>query len=206
MNRGDIRRFVVLLLFVLAAGLYIQYGPHTWLDSTRQSLAPDQGWLRSTEPRPLPNLTFHYGNGRQVQLSDFRGKFLLLNVWASWCTPCVKEMPALDRLQAERGARDFEVIALSIDREGLPAVEAFFQKTGIRHLKVYVDPSSNISATFAVSAIPTTLLIDVDGREIARTAGAREWDDPRMIEFLDRILRPDNPGDFTPKNSHEGNR
>jgi thiol-disulfide isomerase/thioredoxin len=188
MSRGDRSRFAVLLLFILAAGLYMQYGPHTWPDGTRQSTEPDQGWLRSVEPQLLPDLSFLDGKGREVRLSDFRGKFLLLNIWATWCTPCIKEMPALDRLQAGRGARDFEVIALSIDREGLPAVEAFFRKTGIRHLQVYVDPGNNTSAIFAVSAIPTTLLIDRAGRELARTSGSRNWDDPRMIDFLERYL------------------
>src|SRR3546814_10498536 len=86
--------------------------------------------FRST-PRPLPELTFVDGEGEEMTLKAFDGRFVLLNIWATWCVPCREEMPSLDRLQAGLGGPDFVVVPLSIDREGLPAVKAFYEELGL---------------------------------------------------------------------------
>jgi thiol-disulfide isomerase/thioredoxin len=135
-------------------------------------------------PRPVPEVTFEDGDRRTLSLADFRGKVVLLNIWATWCAPCRREMPTLDRLQAELAGPDFEVVALSIDRKGLPAVQAFYEEIGLETLPIYVDRSGSAQRSLRVLGIPTTLLLDRDSNEIGRLAGPAEWDSPEMVAFL----------------------
>jgi thiol-disulfide isomerase/thioredoxin len=142
-------------------------------------------------PRELPPLRFADGSGTATGLTAFRGKVVLLNVWATWCPPCVKEMPTLDRLQATLGGPDFEIVALSIDEAGTAAVQPFFARLGIRHLHPYVDAFHAASTSLVAAGIPLTLLIDRDGREIARKLGPAEWDRPQTVQLIrDRLNRP----------------
>lgn len=127
-------------------------------------------------PRALPDIEFKDREGKDLRLSHFKGKVVLLNVWATWCPPCRREMPTLDKLQGVLGGKDFEVIALSIDRAGVHAVDAFFMETGVKHLRLYIDQSMAAMRKLAVVGLPTTLLIDREGREVWRYAGAAEWD------------------------------
>lgn len=136
-------------------------------------------------PRPLPPLSFVDGDGAAVTLADFHGRIVLLNVWATWCVPCRKEMPALDRLQGKLEAADFAVVPLSIDHRGRDAVERFYREVGLTSLRLYLDPSGKAPYTINAFGMPTTLLIDRDGRELGRVIGAAQWDDAAM---LSRIL------------------
>jgi len=152
-------------------------------------------------PRAVPTFSFADGDGRPLSLTDFRGRVVLLNVWATWCGPCREEMPTLDRLQAELGGQDFEVVALSIDRAGPRVVTEFYDEIGVEHLAQYIDESANASQQLDAVGLPTTVLIDREGREIARHVGPAEWDTPAMIAFLyrqieskSRALRPGSPG------------
>jgi thiol-disulfide isomerase/thioredoxin len=139
-------------------------------------------------PRPMPPLVFSGGDGRTVRLKDFRGKVIVLNLWATWCAPCRKEMPSLDRLQSRSGGKDFEVVALSVDFAGLQAVRKFYQDFGINHLRLFVDPSSQVLDQVKVLGLPATLLIDRDGREIGRLVGAAEWDSPEMLRLFRGLI------------------
>lgn len=139
-------------------------------------------------PRPMPALVFADGDGRTVRLKDFRGKVIVLNLWATWCAPCRKEMPTLDRLQAGLGGKDFEVVALSVDFTGLQGVRNFYRDFGIRHLRLFVDPSSRVLDQVNVLGLPSTLLIDRDGREIGRLVGAAEWDSPEMLRLFRGLI------------------
>ncbi len=132
-------------------------------------------------PRPLPDVEFKDREGKEVRLSSFKGKVVLLNVWATWCPPCRREMPTLDKLQGLLGGKEFEVIALSIDHAGVHAVEAFFMESGIKHLRLYIDQSMSAMRKLAVVGLPTTLLIDREGREVWRYAGAAEWDNDEWM-------------------------
>lgn len=144
----------------------------------------------SAEPWPLPRLNFLNGGGRAIDLEAFRGKVVLLNIWATWCIPCRKEMPALDRLQAHLGGVNFEVVAVSIDRAGLASVRDFYDELGLRFLAIYIDPSMDISSSLRVVGIPTTLLINREGKEIGRVIGPVEWDSPAVIEAIRKYLPP----------------
>lgn len=138
------------------------------------------------EPRALPELPFQDAQGKPMSLADFRGKVVLLNVWATWCAPCRKEMPALDRVQQQLGGPGFEVVALSIDSGGVAPVRRFYDEIGIRTLAIYVDPSTQAATKLKTIGIPTTLLVDREGRELWRKTGPAEWDGPKHLESLRR--------------------
>jgi thiol-disulfide isomerase/thioredoxin len=141
-------------------------------------------------PRALPSIAFEDEKGTPLTLAHFRGKVLLLNIWATWCPPCRKEMPSLDRLQQQLGGPDFEVVALSIDHEGVSVVKRFFKEIDIRALAIYNDKTVRAGLDLGAVGIPTTLLIDRSGREIGRVAGPAEWDSPEAVETIQRYLIP----------------
>jgi|GEM_PF-305087 len=136
------------------------------------------------QPRSLPPLRFADGAGAPTSLAAFRGKFVLLNVWATWCTPCREEMPTLDHLQATLGGPDFEVVALSIDQAGAPVVQNFFRQIGIKRLHPYMDQFNETTSALGVVGLPLTLLIDRQGREIGRKLGSAAWDAPQIVELI----------------------
>ena len=140
------------------------------------------------QPRPLPEIRFQDEQGHDLTLADFRGRVVLLNIWATWCAPCRNETPTLDRLQAHFGGKDFLVIPLSIDREGVAAVRRFYEKLGFEKLGIYVDPSSKRSRALAIPGLPATLLIDRQGRETARKIGAAEWGGAEMVSLVERTI------------------
>ena len=143
-----------------------------------------QGFILHDEPLDLPEVAFQDGDGGTRRLAEFRGRVVLLNIWATWCGPCRHEMPTLDRLQVALAGADFEVVALSIDRAGVEAVRAFYGEIGIEHLAIYVDQYGSVMNELGLIGLPTTLLIDRTGREIGRLIGPAEWDAPDMLEYL----------------------
>lgn len=147
-----------------------------------------QGLILHPQPKSVPEIQFQDGEGRNLTLADFQGKVVLLNIWATWCGPCREEMPTLDRLQAKLGGPDFEVVALSIDREGIPAITKFFGEVGVKHLTMYLDSSAKAAPVLGAVGLPASLLIDRDGREIGRLIGPAEWDSPGMVEFVRSYL------------------
>ena len=139
-------------------------------------------------PAQVPDLRFQDGFGKDHSLEEFRGKVVLLNIWATWCAPCREEMPALDRLQAQLGGPQFEVIALSIDQQGPAVVRRFFDETGIKVLQLYIDPTAQASFRLATVGVPATLLVDRSGREVWRRVGPAKWDAPEMVQNLSRRI------------------
>ncbi len=140
------------------------------------------------EPRELPRIAFQDGKGRSLTLADFRGKTVLLNIWATWCPPCREEMPSLDRLQKALGGPAFEVVALSIDTGGAAVVERFYKEIGIGALAIYVDSTMRAAGELRTPGVPATLLIDAEGRELGRHAGPAVWDDPEVLKLVARHL------------------
>ena len=142
------------------------------------------------QPVPLPNLRVLDGTGRPVDLASFKGKMVLLNIWATWCPPCRQEMPSLDRLQAQLGGGDFQVVALSVDAgaKALDRVKSFYASEGIKHLAVYLDADAAAIFTLMAGGVPTTLLLDRQGRELGRMSGTAEWDSPQIVKALQALL------------------
>ncbi len=127
--------------------------------------------------KPVPDVVFQDGEGKPVKLSDFRGKTLLLNIWATWCAPCREEMPELDRLQGEMGGDAFQVVALSVDKTGLEQARDFLDNTvKAEHLALFNDPKASANFQLRAVGLPTTLLVDPQGREMGRIAGPAPWD------------------------------
>ncbi|MFC7333007.1 TlpA family protein disulfide reductase [Rhodocista pekingensis] len=150
-----------------------------------ESLAP---FTVTGTPQPAPDFAFTDRDGRPVTLADFRGKVVLLNLWAVWCPPCVKEMPSLDRLQAALGGDDFQVVTLSQDRGGAAQVLPFYEKAGIAHLPVYLDPQTAAMAALKARGLPTTYLIDREGRLLGRLEGEAAWDAPAALDLIRRVI------------------
>lgn len=145
------------------------------------------------DPVPVLTLTFVDASGATRSLADYRGKFVLLNIWATWCVPCRTEMPTLDRLQGLLGGPDFQVLALSIDRGGSEVVQKFFAATGVRNLAINVDTSGQAAFALGILGLPGTLLLDRDGMEIGRLIGPTEWDAPEMLDQLKSVISGQTP-------------
>jgi len=181
-------RSALALLTVLAIGAAV--GAYIWHGTTDKdqsgTVVAAAGTIFATkpEPRSLTHLAFEDDKGRKVTLADFRDKVLLLNLWATWCAPCREEMPALERLQQKLGGRDFEVLALSIDPGGAPAVRRFYDETGVRSLAIYIDPAMRAVSSLHVIGVPTTLLVDRKGREIGRHTGPAQWDAQDTVQAI----------------------
>ncbi|HEV8553772.1 MAG TPA: redoxin domain-containing protein [Casimicrobiaceae bacterium] len=184
----------VMILAASAVGVWVSLGPSgSALMPEVRSAADAQKkfvFIPHALPRPIANVEFEDGLGRKRALADFRGKVVLLNLWATWCGPCRKEMPTLDRLQSQLGGADFEVVALSIDRGGQAVVKSFFDEIGVRALAIYVDATAEAGTKLGILGVPTTLLLDGAGREIGRVTGPAEWDGPEVIDTIRRYLPP----------------
>ncbi len=135
-------------------------------------------------PEALPAVAFAGADGAPKSLSDWRGKVVLFNIWATWCVPCREEMPMLDKLQAELGGENFEVVAVNIDRGGSGKAAKFLTETGASNLELYTDPSGKLFSVVRAVGMPTTLLIDRDGREIGRLVGPADWGSPEAVALI----------------------
>lgn len=133
-------------------------------------------FVTKKSPEALPDITFNDAAGKELKLSDFKGRTVLLNLWATWCAPCREEMPALNRLQQELGSDAFEVVALSLDRQGLAASKKFLDEVKATALKPYIDATAKQGTALKLVGMPTTILINKDGLEVGRLAGPAEWD------------------------------
>ena len=129
-----------------------------------------------SEPQPVSQIPFTDPEGVEHSLADWEGKYVVVNFWATWCAPCRKEMPGLDRLQAEFGGEDFEVVTIATGRNSLTGIRKFFEETGVTNLPILLDPGSDLARDMAVLGLPITVLLDPEGREIARLRGDAEWD------------------------------
>lgn len=147
-----------------------------------------KGFAVHDPPQPVPEVTFENGDGEPVTLADFHGKVVVLNLWATWCPPCRREMPTLDALQAELGSEHFEVVALSVDRAGPSVVREFFSEQGIEHLGLYIDTSARVLPRLDIRGLPTTLVIDAEGRELARLTGEADWATPAMLDYFRGLI------------------
>ena len=143
-------------------------------------------------PEPAVAISFHGADGKKLDLADFRGRNVLLNLWATWCVPCRAEMPALDRLQARLGGADFEVVAVNIDTSRLERPAAFLHDAGVKSLGRYADPSADSFEALRVAGkalgLPTSLLIGPDGCELAVMAGPAKWDSDDATKLITAMV------------------
>jgi thiol-disulfide isomerase/thioredoxin len=144
-------------------------------------------FIPAATPQPAPAIFFTDTSGQQVALADFKGKFVLVNLWATWCQPCLKEMPSLAALQTRLGSA-LTVLAISEDRGGSDVVAPFVAKLGLDKVKIYLDPKSTVTHAFAVQGLPTSFVIDRDGQVLGKVEGGADWDSDKMRAVLDKLL------------------
>ena len=150
-------------------------------------------WVLEAAPPPVPGFGIRTPEDDLLGPDAFAGRLILMNFWATWCEPCVAEMPSLNSLQAAYADRPMEVVAVSIDRGGMAAVEPFFEKKGLTALRIYLDPTGNTPVLFEARGVPTTILISPDSRILGRLTGDAHWDSPQAHRFVDHFLAETSP-------------
>ena len=145
-------------------------------------------FVKKGAPAPLPDIKFQDTSGKDVTLSSFKGKTVLLNLWATWCQPCREEMPALDRLQQQLGSDKFEVVVLSLDRQGLDASGKFLDEVKAHAVRLYTDVTTKQGLALKLVGMPTTILINKDGLEVGRLAGPAKWDSEDAKKLIEAAM------------------
>ena len=190
-NIATIGLIVVALL--AAAALYIELKPRGSSSAAGPQLVGQMKYFAPAKTLlARPDITWNDAGGRNITLADFEGKTILLNFWATWCAPCIRELPSLNRLQKKLGSDKFAVIALNIDRSGKPAAVPMAKRLKLDALELYLDPSLESSQTLGVQAMPTTYLFDRNGNVLGVFRGAAEWDSQESIDLINYFVeRPD---------------
>jgi thiol-disulfide isomerase/thioredoxin len=188
-NRKDIMRTVIAAaamaaLVAVAAG----FAAVAAGDRPSYNRGTMTAFVMRKEPVALPDIAFKDGKGNPVTLADWRGRVVLINLWATWCAPCRREMPALDRLQVKLGGDDFEVVAISVDRKGAEASAKFLSETGAENLALYVDETFKVARDLKAPGLPVTILVDRQGREIGRLTGPAEWDTADALTLIKAVI------------------
>ena len=187
------RRRTILFLAGLAAAPFV-------IEKLRSNLLPAAPALLTLhkEPTSTGALDFVDETGATRQLSNFPQRFLLVNIWATWCPPCRTEMPSLDRLKGVAGeSSSFDVLAVSVDRVSMAQLRAFYNSYDITHLKLFRGDETALLAALRVPGLPTTILFDAQRQELGRLVGPTEWDSTAVREQLsayDARLAPAEPG------------
>ena len=150
--------------------------------ASARETAFDFGMLNA--PQVMPELQFSDSSGKRLSLADFRGKYVLLNVWATWCPPCRQELPTLDRLQDALGGSGFQVIALSTDTGRAGIVQRLYRELGLPETGIFIDETGSAMRDLGMFALPTTVLIDGEGNEVGRKIGPAVWDSPEAVAFF----------------------
>ena len=149
---------------------------------------PMVGVIVYTPRKDIAPFSFADATGQQLDLSKWKGRVVVLNLWATWCAPCRKEMPDLAKLQTTLGGPEFEVVALSLDRKGLEASKAFLQDIGVTNLATYIEPEAKSLAALQALGLPATILIDRNGKEAGRLLGPADWSSPEAQAMVKALL------------------
>ncbi len=137
----------------------------------------------------MPTFAFAARGGGDTTLQDFAGKPVLVNLWATWCGPCVAEMPALDRIAGKYAAQGLQVLTINQDSQGAAKVDPFFAKGKFTHLKSWLDPENQFSFGYGTGMLPTSVLYDAKGKEIARVVGAMDWESAAGQKLIAETLK-----------------
>ena len=130
------------------------------------------------------NVIFLDKNDKKINIKEFNGNLLLLNFWATWCEPCKEEMPSLDRLQVNQNLSNLKIFAINISQESKKKVDSFFKDLNIENFEPYFDAPTTLAKTFSLRGVPTSILIDKDGKEFARIMGSIDFNDKIFINWL----------------------
>ena len=190
------RRFPNTVLIVAAIVALVVLGGVAGIVHTRSGgpggtlpLAGTVAHFSLSNPRlPAPDAVVSDPDGKSLSLASFRGRVVLVNFWATWCIPCLKEMPTLDGLERALGGPDFTVAAVSIDRGGAATTAPWLEQNGIKNLTFYLDPESRAAFAFRANELPASVLIDRQGRVVGRMVGPAEWDAPEAKALIRAVM------------------
>jgi thiol-disulfide isomerase/thioredoxin len=174
-------RKTILAVLALLAGLVVLY---VIIDRAVHAPPGSLGHLKREAPRQAPAVTFVDQTGAAHTLAEFKGRYVLLNLWGTWCAPCVRELPALAHLSAAMPKTRFAVIPVALSPGNVTGARAFLDDHDAAQLPAYFDTREMFFRSFRAYALPVTILIDPQGREIARAFGAEEWDAPDAVAYL----------------------
>lgn len=146
------------------------------------------------EPRELADLPFFTEDGTKTTLDAYEGKIVVLNMWATWCPPCRAEMPSLDALQADLGGDNFAVVTVATGRNPIASVKKFFMDANIKHLPILLDADYSFGRGIGVMGLPSTIVLDTEGREIARMIGDADWHSEDAVTLMKALLPEDGEG------------
>ncbi|SLN26437.1 Thiol:disulfide interchange protein TlpA [Roseovarius gaetbuli] len=182
-----IRQIVLYMALALGANAAFAESPTTAaLEALRDG---DMKKLNfHSAPKTVPDTAFERGEGGTGTLADYRGQYILLNFWATWCAPCRVEMPTLSNLQTALGGDDFKVVTIATGRNAPTAMTKFFDEIGVENLPLHRDPKSALARQLGIFGLPITLIIDPDGREIARLQGDAHWDSDSAKAILQALI------------------
>ena len=144
------------------------------------------------EPKPAGQTGFTDFDGAPLSLSDWQGKWVLVNFWATWCAPCREEMPHLSALQTDMGGDSFEVVTIATGRNPPPAMEEFFEEIGVDNLPLHRDPKSGLAREMAVLGLPVTVILNPKGQEVARLTGDVDWASDNARAVLSALMGPES--------------
>jgi len=147
------------------------------------------------EPRPFRDKTFQNADGEEIDLSTFNGGVTLVNFWATWCPPCLKELPGMEELQAEMGDEGLTIVPISLDRGGLKKAGGFWKRKEFEAMGLYADPDKDLAQQMGVIGLPVSAILGPDGREIGRLIGDAVWESPEakaMLRFLIEATKADS--------------
>lgn len=173
------RLLLAALVVVLGYGASFTLYPHDHFDA--EASAPP-------ENAPAPEVTLNRLGGGIAHLSDYRGKWVLLNFWATWCDPCVAEMPSMEEFSQKFKTKNMVVLAVSVDRGGPEKVKKFVQRYGLT-FEIFHDPESSASNKYGVSSLPSTFVINPKGDIVSQAEGMREWNDPEIVAYFNDLMK-----------------
>jgi thiol-disulfide isomerase/thioredoxin len=188
--------FALAAALVAALGIYgfrtgeskIEPGPAVAGSLEPYAKGPLAGLLVKDKRSALADAAFLDGKGGKLTLAQWKGRVALVNLWATWCAPCRREMPSLAGLQKQLGSADFEVVAISVDLKGLAASSAFLKETGSDALALYADPDGKLLNDLMAPGLPVTILVDRQGREAARMVGPADWSAPEAVALIKAMV------------------
>ena len=177
----DPKSILLIFLFVIGIGIIV-------LLQTKDSLLSLSGKPRIEKGVPAPNFTLPGLDGKMASLTDYKGKVVLLNIWATWCPPCVEEMPSMEKLYQELKDEGFEILAVSIDVSGAMAVLPFMEKHKLS-FPALTDTKGDIKSFYQTTGVPESFIIDKEGVIVEKIIGPRDWATPSVIRYLRNLIK-----------------